>query len=176
MSDVTVGNMLLRVEGNFNKKYERESAKGIIILLRELSDQAIEEICQYVVDNCRYMPKYLDFKEAMGRVGAKNVLKLVTSDCCWCESTGLVAYYHVDTMGEINYRCDCPAGNNVAQSIPRFSSCKYKNKYRKLKHGQVSWDAIGAKKFVMPEKPIGGLKRASFTLDHPELFKGESND
>lgn len=127
-----------RVADNFGKNYEPETAQGIFRLLLNLDGSAVKDICQYLIDNSRYLPRRGDFEDAMLKLGIrKNNATKVKVNCVWCGGTGQVTASHKQTFDEITVRCTCPAKENFSEMVPTFGEWKLRHNYTILKYGQT---------------------------------------
>lgn len=132
-----VFNKLTAVAKEYGKDYGDDRMRGICQAFEGLNEAEINEVCREVVSTNKYLPLRDDFILVIQKLGLnKRRSEKVLTTCEWCNSTGQVDVYNIDTLGTSTCRCDCPAGANFSQSVPTFNNIHSKHKYKKLKYGQ----------------------------------------
>lgn len=118
-------NLTSKLENYFGKEYTTEQRKIMYDILKDWSIQKYGQAVKYCLENCKYLPKIADFKQASTdykpNYNNKND-NFEYVDCAKCKRRGLISYFKKweDNRYEYVALCTCENGQHLKETEYRF--------------------------------------------------------
>ena len=129
-------NLTSKLENYFDKEYTTEQRKIMYNTLKNWSIQKYEQAVKYCIENCKYLPRIADFKQALTdyRPDYNNNKDdgFDYVNCDKCNKTGLVSYFKIWGNNKYEYIALCTCENGKHLKKTEYKSFPFVNEINKI--------------------------------------------